>query len=100
LCEWISISDMTEQEKKENPASETTLGYLKVNGICAIDERVSLEDEATLRALPNFDENILKQCTGIDLSKKTVKIAVDGKEIQISRECFEQIKAQFIGNQK
>ena len=96
LCEWVSTPNMTEQEKKENPTHETTQGYLKVNGICAIDGKVSQEDEAILRALPNFDEEILKQCTGIDLSLKTVKISYDGKEIQISRECFEQIKAQFI----
>ena len=29
LCEWISSSNMTEEEKKQHPTHETTQGYLR-----------------------------------------------------------------------
>ena len=95
LCEWVSASNMTEEEKTNNPKWETTQGYLKVNETTFKDNKVTKEDEEYFRSLPNFDEEILKQCTGIDLSNKTVKITIDGKDIQISKEEFESIKAQF-----
>ena len=96
LCEWISASNMTDEEKKENAKTwETTQGYLKVNDISKNNNELSKYEEEFLRSLPNFDEAILLECTGIDLSKKTVKITIDGKDIQISKEEFENIKAQF-----
>ena len=96
LCEWISASDMTDEEKEENCKTwETTQGYLKANNISKNNNELSKDEEEFLRSLPNFDEAILLECTGIDLSKKTVKIVIDGKDIQISKEDFENIKAQF-----
>jgi len=87
---------MSEKEKEENPKWETTQGYLKVNDLSKNNNEISKEDEKFLRNLPNFDEDILKECTGIDLSKKTVKITIDGKDIQISKDAFENIKKQFM----
>ena len=95
LCEWVSASNMTELEKKSNPKWETTQGYLKVNETTFNGNEVSEEDEEFFRNLPNFDEEIFKACTGIDLSSKTVKITIDGKDIQISKAEFENIKKQF-----
>jgi len=96
LCEWVSASNMTDEEKETHKKTwETTQGYLKVNDISKNNNELSKDEEEFLRSIPNFDEAILLECTGIDLSKKTVKITIDGKDIQISKEEFENIKAQF-----
>ena len=96
LCEWISASNMTDEEKQNNKTWETTQGYLKVNTEKNNGLKVEPEDEEFIRGLPNFDEQILLECTGIDLTKKKVKINVDGKDILISKEEFESIKKQFM----
>ena len=96
LCEWISANNMTDEEKENNKTWETTQGYLKVNNNLYNNNEVSAEDEEFIRNLPNFDEQILLECTGIDLTKKKVKICVDGKDILISKEEFESIKKQFM----
>ena len=96
LCEWISASNMTDEEKENNKTWETTQGYLKVNEEKNNWLKVAPEDEEFIRGLPNFDEQILLECTGIDLTKKKVKIRVDGKDILISKEEFESIKKQFM----
>ena len=96
LCEWVSASNMTDEEKElHNKTWETTQGYLKINDISNNNNKISKDEEEFLRSLPNFDEQILLECTGIDLSRKTVKITIDGKDIQISKDEFEKIKAQF-----
>lgn len=96
LCEWISASNMTDEEKKNNKTWETTQGYLKVNNNTYNGNQVTKEDEEFIRGLPNFDEKILLECTGIDLSKKKVKISIDGKEILISKQEFESIEKRFL----
>ena len=96
LCEWISARNMTDEEKQNNKTWETTQGYLKVNEEKNNGLKVAPEDEEFIRGLPNFDEQILLECTGIDLTKKKVKISVDGKDILISKEDFESIKKQFM----
>ena len=96
LCEWISANNMTDEEKEKNKTWETTQGYLKVNNNLYNNNEVSSEDEEFIRNLPNFDEQILLECTGIDLTKKKVKICIDGKDILISKEEFESIKKQFM----
>lgn len=98
LCEWVSSANMTKEERKANSTYETTQGYLKVNETTYNGNDVTAEDEAFFRGLPNFDEAIFAECTGIDLTKKTVKITIDGKDIQVSKEEFENIKAQFLRN--
>ena len=96
LCEWISANNMTDEEKESNKTWETIQGYLKVNEIKSNGLEITTEDEEFIRGLPNFDEQILLECTGIDLTKKKVKICIDGKDILISKEEFENIKKQFI----
>ena len=97
LCEWVSASNMTAEEKEKNTKWETTQGYLKVNDLTLNGNEITEEDEKYFRDLPNFDEEIFKACTGIDLSNKTIIITVDGKNISISKQEFENIKAQFLG---
>jgi len=95
FCEWIASSNMSSEEKRNNPKYEITNGYLKVNKNYFYDVNVSQDDEVYFRSLPNFDEAIFKECTGIDLLRKTVKITIDGKDIQISKEEFDNINKQF-----
>jgi hypothetical protein len=94
LCEWVSSVNMSDEEKKNNPSYETTGGYLKVND-STFKGVVSEEDKVYFRSLPNFDEDIFKECTGIDLKDTKVKMIMDGKEIWISQESYEQFKKQF-----
>jgi len=96
LCEWISANNMTDEEKETNKTWEITQGYLKVNEEKNNGLKVAPEDEEFIKGLPNFDNQILLECTGIDLTKKKVKICIDGKDILISKEEFESIKKQFM----
>ena len=73
VVEWIDSEDMTEEEKEQNPSHECTGGYLKV-----LDESectqmwwdgLSEEDRSVIMSLPNFDKEIFKECTGINIDK-------------------------------
>ena len=94
LCEWVYESKMTEQEKFENPTYKTTGGYLKVNDSIYNGKEVTKEDRDFLESVPNFDAKILEETTGIAF-KQTKTIIIDGKEIEISKESYEALKAQF-----
>ena len=69
--EWISSENMTDKEKKEHPTHETTGGYLKVVKHEADRQtwwnNLSREDKDTVMSLPNFDAEIFKKCTGIEV---------------------------------
>ena len=64
---------MTDEEKASHPEAETTGGYLKKldNSECAqiwwdgLDE----DNRDIIKAIPNFDAEIFKKCTGIDVNK-------------------------------
>ena len=69
VVEWVSSSDMTDEEKEKYPTHETTGGYLKL-----LDKSESAqiwwdgltEDvKNTIKSLPNFDAEIFRKCTGI-----------------------------------
>lgn len=70
---WIYSNDMTEEEKLAYPTHKTTGGYLKV-----LDEseckqswwnNLSEHDKNIIKSIPNFDSDIFKECTGIDVTK-------------------------------
>lgn len=69
VVEWIYESDMTNEEKEVHPSYKTTGGYLKEldESDCAqIWWNGLLEHQRNIiKALPNFDAKIFKQCTGI-----------------------------------
>ena len=71
VLEYIYLSDMTDEEKAEHPEAETTGGYLKIldNSECAVIWWRGLSDrqKAVITAIPNFDKEIFKQITGIDV---------------------------------
>ena len=73
VLEWIWSDDMTDKEKKQHPEYETTGGYLK-----ELDESecgqiwwdsLSDCDKNVIKSLPNFDAEIFKEITGIDIKK-------------------------------
>ena len=69
VVEWIYESDMTDEEKEENPTYKTTGGYLKV-----LDESESAQiwwdglsnkNKEIIKSIPNFDAEKFEKCTGI-----------------------------------
>ena len=71
VLEYIYLSDMTDEEKAAHPEAETTGGYLKIldNSECAVIWWRGLSDrqKAVITAILNFDKEIFKQITGIDV---------------------------------
>ena len=73
VVEWIYSEDMTDEEKTAHPTHETTGGYLKV-----LDESesgqiwwngLSERERNIIKALPNFDEAVFEEVTGIKVSE-------------------------------
>ena len=69
--EYVLINNMTDAEKAARPEAEVTGGYLK-----QLDnsERVSIwwrglsgYEKSIIKAIPNFDKEIFKEITGIDV---------------------------------
>jgi len=85
LTEWISDSYMTDQEKTDNPTFETTGGYLKSYGYKEAFQKswdeAGEDDRAKLFKLPNFDAEVFKEISGIDVTEKAQSCA--GKVIEI-----------------
>ena len=69
--DWIWSDTMTDEEKEQHPDYEVVGGYLK-----SLDESecrqswwnsLSEKDKDTIKAIPNFDEEIFEKCTGIKI---------------------------------
>jgi hypothetical protein len=88
LTEWISEFDMTEEEKEANPTYKTTGGYLKVYEYKEAFKRswdnAPAEDREKLFRLPNFDPDVFKEISGIDVFEKEETINIDGVEYTLS----------------
>jgi hypothetical protein len=73
VLEYIWLSDITDEEKAAHPEAETTGGYLKIldNPECAVIWWRGLSDrqKAIITAIPNFDKEIFKEITGIDVDE-------------------------------
>ncbi len=71
VLEYIYFPNMTDEEKAAHPEAETTGGYLKIldNSECAVIWWRGLSDrrKAIITAIPNFDKDIFRQITGIDV---------------------------------
>ena len=76
VVDWIWSSDMTDEEKKEHPEYEVVGGYLKI-----LDESecgqlwwdsLEADDQQVIESIPNFDKEIFKEITGIDVDLHTV----------------------------
>lgn len=70
---YVYFRDMTDEEREAHPEAETTGGYLKELDIV---ERGSAwwrgltdEEKAVVKAIPNFDKEIFKEITGVDVDE-------------------------------
>ena len=74
LTQWVSYSDMTDKEKRDNPKAETTGGYLKVKTYhqmwADFWSGASSSTKQLILDLPNFDPVKFKEITGIDVKKE------------------------------
>ena len=79
VVEWIWSDDMTDEEKAAHPEHKTTGGYLKEIEVTTEDKQnwwndLSELDRKEVLSLPNFDKDIFKEITGIDVEiVETVK---------------------------
>jgi hypothetical protein len=98
LTDWIYESSMTDKEKTAYPSYVTTGGYLKswsyLSAWRESWDKASLEDRKKVLALPNWDNEIFKQISGIDVEKElnTPKKSVDDVLAKLSDEDKEIIK--------
>ena len=91
LTRWTQESEMSDEEKKNNPTHKTTAGYLKVydykEAFQASFDKASDEEIEQLKALPNFDAEVFKEISGIDIrDRDKVKVTANGKTVWISKE--------------
>ena len=70
---WVWNYDMTDEEKQQHPEYSVTCGFLKnVEGEGEMQEwwdGLTKERKNIVMSLPNFDKNIFKEITGIDVNK-------------------------------
>ena len=71
--EWIDADDMTDEEKEQHPEYKTTGGYLKkyeYKEACKnMWNELTEEKKIVITELPNFDKEIFKEITGIDVQE-------------------------------
>jgi len=95
LTEWICEGDMTDQEKIDNNTFHITGGYLKSytykEAFQKSWDEADEEDRAKLFELPNFDAEVFKEISGIDVTESPKSCAgkvveIDGKRYKLE-EC-------------
>lgn len=71
IIEYVHITDMTEQEKADHPEAKTTGGYVKILNQTGYRQSwwhdLSAREKSIVKAIPNFDKEIFKEITGIDV---------------------------------
>lgn len=69
--QWVYSDKMTEEEKEQHPEYETTGGYLKKYDKSERNQlwwdSLSDYEKNVIKSLPNFDAEIFKEITGIDV---------------------------------
>lgn len=72
IIDWKSWESMNNEEKEEHPEAEMSDGYLAKEeaDVQKWWDWLSESDKNTVMNLPNFDANIFKECTGIDVRGK------------------------------
>ena len=74
LTKWIDTDDMTEEEKEQHLDYKTTGGYLKKYTYKEAwknmwNELTEEEKDIIMTELPNFDKDIFKEITGIEVNE-------------------------------
>ena len=72
ITEWITEEQMTQIEKEKNPHYKTTQrGYLKTNDYKEASKRwwegLNEEEKGLIKELPNFDKDVFREITGIEI---------------------------------
>ena len=71
ITEWVNEKDMSDKEKEENPKYKTTGGYLKKRTYHEAWQIMwgswTKEQQDSIKKLPNFDKDIFKEITGIEV---------------------------------
>jgi len=96
LTEWVPMSEMTVQEKKDNPDFEKTGGYLRFfdykeafqKSYANADE----EDRKKILNCPNFDADKFFEISGIDVRVDADKEAKKAELIAKAEELLEQAR--------
>jgi hypothetical protein len=74
LTTWILESEMSDKEKVAFPTYIATGGYLKINTYRGAWreswDKASIEDRKLCLSLPNWDNEIFKEISGIDVEKE------------------------------
>jgi len=88
---WVNSLDMTSEEKEKNPSYKTTGGFLR--DLRKTDySTLTQEDKDFIKSLPNYNDEIFFQITGIRLLEpKKIKITYLGSEIEIDKSIAEKI---------
>ena len=72
-AQWIKLSDMTEKELEEHPTAETQQGYFKTLNYKEAWQQswnnAPNDDKQLLYKLPNFNPEVFKEISGIDVTK-------------------------------
>lgn len=72
VLKWIYSYEMTDEEKEQHPEYETTGGYLKKCDKSECNQlwwdNLSDCNKNVIKSLPNFDSEIFKEITGIDVN--------------------------------
>jgi len=84
---WITLFDMTEEEKEANPSHQTTEGFLRVQSLkdCWRNswKEFTQEQKDIILNAPNFDPAIFEEITGISLEpKKSVTLELTDKQLE------------------
>jgi hypothetical protein len=91
--EWVEESEMTDEQKQDDPSFYVKKGTLitrTYHEAWAIAwEKLSKEEKQQFLDLPNFDADIFKEITGIDIAKKEVScnnkiVEIDGKKYKLT----------------
>ena len=91
LCVWVSESDMTDEEKKNDPEFHVRGGYLKTldykDAWAIAYEKATKEDIEKLKALPNFDADVFYEISGVRIEEPKIcngkVVEIDGKKYQL-----------------
>ena len=71
ILEYVLFENMTSEEKAAHPEAEVTGGYLKQidNSECGFIwwHKLSDYEKRIIKTIPNFDKEIFKEITGIDV---------------------------------
>jgi hypothetical protein len=86
IVQWIGESLMNDTEKQQNPSYKVTGGFLRKTDRHDFSQ-LTKEDKDFIKSLPNFNNEIFKQITKVDLENDgKVKVSVNGVDYMVDIE--------------